>query len=285
MVSLNTETYKIDAKAIRKGRKAVEKKAKQLERLDVTYVPVTDVIPNDYNPNRQSDHDFELLCRSMTEDGFTQPVVVVKSKDGVEAPYTVVDGEHRWRAAQAIGLTEIPIVVTPMTLEQAKIATLRHNRARGSEDVELSAALLRDLRDLGQLDWAKDSLMLDEVELDRLLEDIPVTEILAGDEYEQAWEPGTEEVGDEGTVRELVSRTEGMSPAALETLRRQRERIAAAKTAEERAAIRKDREVYRISLTFADHEADIVRRVLGNNPAQRVYELCAAADVAMSHDG
>jgi hypothetical protein len=74
-----------------------------------------------------------------------------------------------------------------------------------------------------------------------------------------------------------------MSPKAIENLRRQRERIAEAKTAEERAAIRKDRDVFRISLTFAEDEATLVRRVLGNNPAQRIYELCAAADAAMSH--
>ena len=60
----------------RKGRKKVEKKAIQLEKLNVQYVSVDSLKPNDYNPNRQSDHDFELLLRSMEEDGFTQHVVV-----------------------------------------------------------------------------------------------------------------------------------------------------------------------------------------------------------------
>ena len=53
-----------------RGKRAVDKKARALERLTVEYVDVKDLRPNSYNPNRQSQRDFELLIKSMTEYGF-----------------------------------------------------------------------------------------------------------------------------------------------------------------------------------------------------------------------
>lgn len=279
----STETFKtpIKAPAVRKGKKAVEKRAQALEQLTITYVPVGDISPNTYNPNRQSDHDFELLCKSMQEDGFTQPIVAVASKPGAPTPYVVVDGEHRWRAAQSIGLTTVPIVIVPMSEEQAKIATLRHNRARGSEDVELSAALLRDLRALGALEWAADSLSLDDVELDRLLEDIPAPDALASDEFSDAWEPGEREPDavDYGTS---TVRTEGMTAAAVAEMNAQAKRLEEAKTAEDRVKARQETNIYRLNLAFHGDEANVIRRVLSKNPAERVLAMCLASEQGVS---
>jgi hypothetical protein len=169
-----------------KGKAKVEKLNNKLERLVIEYAPIDSIHNNSYNPNRQSDHDFQLLLASIREDGFTQPIIVQR------ASREIVDGEHRWRAARELGYTEIPIVLTDMTPEQMRIATLRHNRARGSEDVELSVQVLRDLEKLGALDWAQDSLLLDDVELNRLLEDIPVPEALMAEAFTEAWEPSPE---------------------------------------------------------------------------------------------
>ena len=83
------ETQKrVTEKIKKKGKKEVEKKNQALEKLAIKYIPINSLIPNEWNPNRQSDHDFELLLRSMEEDGFTQPIVAVKSstpaRDGSE---------------------------------------------------------------------------------------------------------------------------------------------------------------------------------------------------------
>lgn len=119
-----------------RGRRAVEKTAKALERLEVVYVDVAELKPNSYNPNRQDPRDFELLVKSMTEDGFTQPIVAIRNER------VIVDGEHRWRAARHLGYDKVPVVFVDMTMEQMRISTLRHNRARGSEDIALSAEVL-----------------------------------------------------------------------------------------------------------------------------------------------
>lgn len=264
-----TEKLKRPTKRARaKGRKAVDKKAQQLKKLKVTYVAVADLRPNTYNPNRQSDHDFELLCRSMEEDGFTQPIVALKDK-------TIVDGEHRWRAAKVLNLTEIPVVYVTMTPEQMKISTMRHNRARGSEDMELSAEVLRDLRELGALDWAQDSLMLDDVELERLLADVPAPEALREDQLTEAWDPGERADGDQRTGGD-GTRVESMTPAAADALRDAEKRAAEAKDGEEKAFTRKDAGIYRLACSFAGDEADVVKSVIGDAPARGVLDLCIA---------
>lgn len=256
-----------------KGRAEVEKKAQALEKLTIEYLPVSEIRPNDYNPNRQNEHEFALLCRSITEDGFTQPVII--SMDGV-----IVDGEHRWRAAQHLGYAEVPVVRVPMEAAQAKIATLRHNRARGSEDLELSVAVLRDLEALGALDWAADSLDLSDDELNRLLEDVPAPEILAGEEFSEAWTPSRDAAAaQEGTVQRqadgATTRVDS-TPEALLRGREQEKRLAEAKTLEERAQVARDTDIYRLALSFAGDEARAVKAVLGDTPAIRIVELCNA---------
>jgi ParB-like chromosome segregation protein Spo0J len=264
-----------------KGKAEVQRKAQALERLTVQYVPHDRITPNDYNPNRQSEHDFELLTRSMREDGFTQPIVAVEDPDH-EDKFVIVDGEHRWRAAMELGMAEVPIVVVPMTPEQARIATLRHNRARGSEDIELTAQVLRDLQQLGALDWAQDSLLLDDVEINRLLDEIPVPEALAGEEYTEAWVPaGTDDPDAQSATAtpdldsaDSHQNLRAMTPAAVAAVRKREVALREAKTEEQREMVRKDSELFRLSLMFTGNEARIVKDVLGERPAEKLMQLC-----------
>lgn len=279
-----------------KGRAAIEKKNIALRQLKIEYVKATAVTPNTYNPNRQSDHDFELLIRSMAEDGFTQPIIVQ------QATKEIVDGEHRWTGAivldylrrNKLPLTaenildaktrrrevihpdlELPVVFVEMTPEQMRIATLRHNRARGSEDIELVSDVLRDLRELGALDWAQDSLMLDDVELQKLLEDVSAADDLAAEEFAEAWEPlGGGGVASMAGNVEKGNMTSGTTAEALDRRRVMETRIAEARTEEEKQAAKKDADLYRVVLTFTGAEGEIVKRILGNRPAEKVLELC-----------
>jgi hypothetical protein len=268
--------------AVRKGKKAVEKNTAKLERLEVTYIAVDRITPNTYNPNRQSEHDSELLLKSMSEDGFTQPVVGVIDPNNA-ANVVIVDGEHRWRAARTLGYAEIPVVITPMTPEQARIATLRHNRARGSEDVELEAQVLRDLQSLGALDHAQDSLMLDDVELNRLLNDLKPTDELPSDDYGEAWEPDSfynDDVAEASTQARTIQSYEGVgivtaaTGKAVEDIRQRESRLKAARTEQERQTIRNESKIFRVSLIFSDDEAIVVEKALGDEPAKKLLELC-----------
>jgi ParB/RepB/Spo0J family partition protein len=258
-----------------KGKAQVLKLNRALERLEVIYRSPADVRPNNYNPNRQNEHEFTMLCRSIEEDGFTQPVLL--AEDGV----TIVDGEHRWRAAQHIGLAEIPTVTLPMEEAQAKIATLRHNRARGSEDIEQATAVLRDLERMGNLDWAADSLDMSDEEIERLLADIPAPEANASDEFGQAWAPLSKASGVQGELNGQASMD--MSPAAVTQVRENEDRLAAAKSEEERQAVMRDNRLFRMVLMFhGEEEAALVKRVLGDKPATKVLAWCQAEAEAVA---
>jgi hypothetical protein len=153
---------------------------------------------------------------------------------------------------------------------QARIATLRHNRARGSEDFELSVEVLRDLEKLGALDWAADSLGYSDDELDRLLTDIPTPEALAGEEYTTSWIPGDRgsdtrpELGEYSTAK------------AQALVKEREEKLLEAKTETERMAI-PQAQLFRLYLSYNGEEAKIVEAVLGEDAATKVVELCRTA--------
>lgn len=248
-------------------RPAIEKNNVVLDKLKVEYLPVDAVRPNAYNPNRQSDHDFELLCKSIAEDGFTQPIVVLRSTK------EIVDGEHRWRACKALGYAEVPVVLTDMTPEQMRIATLRHNRARGSEDAVLAAEVLKELASLGAVDWAQDSLMLDDKEVKRLLQEMPADEVAQMDV-----EVPADMLGPQG--RGLSRQDERTAVDTTADERRAKERILAqAKEAEESKMAEADNKVYRIVLYYTGEEAEVVSRALGGQDghARAVLEMCRQA--------
>jgi ParB/RepB/Spo0J family partition protein len=250
----------------RRAKAVVAKKFNKLERLSVTYVPTDAIKPNSYNPNRQSPEDFELLLRSIEEDGFTSVITV---QEGVNE---IVDGEHRWRAAQALGLTEIPVVFVDMTTAQRMVSTLRMNRARGNEDVELSAQVLRDLQAIGALDHAQDSLALSDAEINLLITNVAAPELLAGDDFTDAWVPFKTE--DDHAI-------DGQSDTSLtdrgaQALRSRQAALASAVTEQERRQAREDNQVFRVSMVFDGDEAEIVRAILGHRPAIAVLALCKA---------
>jgi hypothetical protein len=254
-----------------KGKKQIEKTIKSLERLKVEYVDINSIRPNDYNPNRESEYEFDLLLRSMKEDGFTQPIICQKNR-------IIVDGEHRWRAGKELGYKEIPVVFVDMSQEQMKIATLRHNRARGSEDVELTAELFRDLEKLGALDWAKDSLKLTDVEVDRIMKDIPVSEALAGEIFSQSWKPISPDEKNSVKLKETQASMgvvgEAMSLDGYNMVRDREKKIKEAKSEQEKENIKKESNVYRLSLVFTKEQFAIIQEILGDNPAEKLLEIC-----------
>lgn len=271
-------------KIARRGLRQVESHARRLERLEVVYVPIDAVKPNSYNPNRQDPETMELLKRSIREDGFTQPIIAQKSTG------QIVDGEHRWRAARDEGMEQIPVVYVDMTDEQMRVATLRHNRARGSEDVELSAEVLKDLRELGALDWAQDSLMISDEEMMDLIDDLPSPEGLAADDFSDAWTPERGHTAEggvdvDGSV-DLVEEQEAIgvkavasTRAATEEAKRRMEAIAGATTAKERTEVTRHLQLpYRVQFIFTGEEAEIVRDFLGKQPAQRLLDVCTELD-------
>lgn len=82
-----------------------------------TVLPVSDIAPNEHQPRTIFDEDeLRELADSIKEVGVLEPIVVRK-REGWIAPYELVMGERRLRAARMAGLDSIPALIRTTTDE------------------------------------------------------------------------------------------------------------------------------------------------------------------------
>ncbi|MFC1479996.1 ParB/RepB/Spo0J family partition protein [Candidatus Omnitrophota bacterium] len=83
-----------------------EDTSKGKEKVDK--IRLTDIVPNPFQPRKRfNEEKMEELVSSLREKGVIQPILVRTAEDG----YELVAGERRWRAAQHLGIEEIPAIV------------------------------------------------------------------------------------------------------------------------------------------------------------------------------
>ena len=88
---------------------------------------IEELRPNQYQPRKNfNDEDQKKLIASVKQSGIIQPIVVRKADDG----YEIIAGERRWRAAQAAGLKEVPIVIRKASDQEATELSLIENLLR-----------------------------------------------------------------------------------------------------------------------------------------------------------
>ena len=101
---------------------------------------------NDYNPNIVFDAELKLLERSILRTGWVQPILI--TKDG-----TIIDGFHRWMLSRESGALRlryngmVPCAVLDVPAEEAKLLTVRMNRAKGTHVAVRMSALVKSLID------------------------------------------------------------------------------------------------------------------------------------------
>jgi len=159
----------------------------------VIWVPIEDVLPNDYNPNSVAPAEMQLLYTSISHDGYTQPIVTVK--DESIGKYVIVDGFHRYYVCKNYAdIRErnhgmVPIVVISSDINDRMASTVRHNRARGKHSIKGMSSMVFQMLDNG---W-KDSdicneLGLEPEELLRLKHITGFSKLFKDKEYSRAWE-------------------------------------------------------------------------------------------------
>lgn len=162
-------------------------------------VPVEKIVANNYNPNAVAPPEMKLLYDSIKEDGYTMPIVCyyVKEKD----IYVIVDGFHRYRVIlehKDIYEREggrLPVSVIDKTLDNRMASTIRHNRARGSHDVDLMSNIVRELHDLGRSDaWISKHLGMDIDEILRLKQITGLAALFKDIQFGEAWKPAEDEL-------------------------------------------------------------------------------------------
>ena len=164
----------------------------------VVAVPVEKIEPNAYNPNSVAPPEMKLLYESIKEDGYTMPIVCYYVKE--EDKYIIVDGFHRYRIMidypdiykREQGL--IPVSVINKTLDRRMASTIRHNRARGTHDVDLMSNIVKELHEIGRSDaWISKHLGMDRDEILRLKQITGLSALFKDINFGQAWRPKEEE--------------------------------------------------------------------------------------------
>lgn len=127
--------------------------------------PLADVVANPWNPNRMTDHMFRSVVHGLKTDGWvaSQALLVWGTDETGATRNTIIDGEHRWRAAQEAGFTAGPMVFLDGVSElEAKALTVKLNQKRGDWDDELLGPLLRELAEAKPPDMAMDLGIMEE---------------------------------------------------------------------------------------------------------------------------
>lgn len=172
---------------------------------NVIAVPIEKVRANDYNPNAVAPPEMELLETSIWEDGYTQPVVTYY--DPENDVYIVVDGFHRYltiKRSDRIREREkgmLPVVVIDKELGDRMASTIRHNRARGSHNVELMSNIVAELVEMGKSDrWICKHIGMSVDELLRLKQITGVAALFANREFSDSWEADGEDFEDASDI-------------------------------------------------------------------------------------
>jgi len=112
-------------------------------------VPVEDIVPNPRQPRSTIDQGaLDELAASIRAHGLIQPLIVTHAPPTVAAPYQLITGERRWRAARIAGLAEVPVLVKEATPQQLLELALVENIQRADlnplEEAEAFQALITD---------------------------------------------------------------------------------------------------------------------------------------------
>lgn len=131
---------------------AIEKKAPQLSQV---MVALKDIRPNPYQPRKHFDEGkLNELAQSIQEYGIFQPILLKESIKG----YEIVAGERRFRAAQIVGLKEVPAIIVEFTdqqmMEIALLENIQREDLNAIEEAQAYQSMMKKLK-LTQEELAK----------------------------------------------------------------------------------------------------------------------------------
>jgi ParB-like chromosome segregation protein Spo0J len=169
------------------------------EPVDCVLWVKSDIVQaNDYNPNSVAPPEMELLRQSIMEDGYTQPIVSFKEDDKI----TVIDGFHRNRVGKEVEDVKQRIygrlpVVNINQWKQGRsdrmASTIRHNRARGSHNIELMSTIVTELVEMGKGDaWICKHVGMSTDELLRMKQITGLASLFLNKEFSKSWEADSE---------------------------------------------------------------------------------------------
>lgn len=153
-----------------------------------------DVEANEYNPNATAPPEMQLLYESISNDGFTMPIVSFKDTSTIR----IVDGFHRREterrnkdiSASTMGRVPLTTIRDEQTDQSNRMAsTIRHNRARGSHNIELMSQIVSELVEMGKGDpWICKHIGMSIDELLRMKQITGLASLFQNKDFSQSWD-------------------------------------------------------------------------------------------------
>lgn len=161
--------------------------------LNIKLMSACQVENNDYNPNSVAPPEFRLLKHSIKKDGLTMPVVIGEG-EGIH-DFVIIDGFHRTKIIKndlEVNTSlagYIPVVILKKSLDDRMSSSIRHNMARGTHQVELTAQLVIKLKESS---WTNEDigkeLGMDSDEVLRMQQITGLAEAFKYESFSKAWE-------------------------------------------------------------------------------------------------
>lgn len=121
------------------------------ERDEVKNIPVTNIVPNRFQPRTIFDEDkIDELARTIHTHGIIQPIVI---REIDEERFEIIAGERRFRAVQKLGWTEIPAIIKNLSdTETASVALIENLQREELTPIEeaMAYAKLLEIHSLTQ---------------------------------------------------------------------------------------------------------------------------------------
>ena len=150
----------------------------ELPQPEVEGTVATDALETDGdNPNEMTDEQFGLLQDRMRQNGWLGGPIITDT-DGL-----IADGEHRWRAADEIGLEEVPVRQYDIDDAERRLWRQELNKIHGEHDTKRDALEYDYLLDAGKADEVHELTQAADEDLDELLAEIKM-ETSASPAYE-----------------------------------------------------------------------------------------------------
>lgn len=111
--------------------------------MEIDLIPISEITPYDKNP-RKNEHAVAIVAKSIQQFGFKVPIILDKNN-------VIVAGHTRVKAAQKLGLTELPVIwADDLTDEQIKAFRIMDNKSQDYSqwDFDLLKSEFNELKDL-----------------------------------------------------------------------------------------------------------------------------------------
>jgi site-specific DNA-methyltransferase (adenine-specific) len=117
-----------------------------METLKIEYVDISLLKPNEYNPKRMNEKEFNNLKQSITEFGIVDPLII-NSAEGRKG--IIIGGHQRYQVYAKLGITQIPcIFVNIPDIQKEQELCIRLTKNTGRWDLDILANIDSSLLEL-----------------------------------------------------------------------------------------------------------------------------------------